>query len=149
MNLCSRFLMRTFVPALLPTLPHAPRCAEAWGFILMLGGKGMPPWPALSLRTGVSEPRQPPAGRGVPTFSQDVFGFQTSSGCSEKRPGWPACSSNSKTIQQRENLRPLCPLLLGFRHILSLNCPHWSEARSGRCHSSSCRDGLLGWQTGT
>ena len=46
-----------------------------------------------------------PGTEGGLTFSWGVFGLQTSSGCSEERPGWPARGSScSKTTQQRKNL---------------------------------------------
>lgn len=103
MDLCSALLMGTSVHALLPALACAHCCAELWGlrsFTLWWGDRVSPSSHHITLASfhsvqiqpqlEVSESRQLRAGREMLTFSQGVFGSQTSSGCSEKRPGWPA-----------------------------------------------------------
>ena len=67
--------------------------------------------------------------------------MQTSSGCSEERPGWPARGSScSKTTQQRKNLRLQCLLIRGARQTPRLSRPPRSEARARWCTHSSCGD---------
>lgn len=82
-----------------------------------------------------------PGTEGGLTFSWGVFGLQTSSGCSEERPGWPARGSScSKTTQQRKNLRLQCLLIRGARQTPRLSRPPRSEARARWCTHSSCGD---------
>lgn len=82
-----------------------------------------------------------PGREGGLTFSWGVFGLQTSSGCSEERPGWPARgSSRSKTTQPRKNLRLQRLLICGARQTPRLSHPPRSRARAGWYTRSSCGD---------
>ena len=99
-------------------------------------------WPALHSAQVQLWPEVPESREeGGLTFSWGVFGLQTSSGCSEERPGWPARGSScSKTTQQRKNLRLQCLLIRGARQTPRLSCTPRSEARARWCTHSSCGD---------
>lgn len=85
------------------------------------------------------------------TVSLGVFGSQTSSGYSEKRPGYPTYERHSKkvTVEKRKSLRPLWHLMLGSQQFLRLHHLHWSKARRGWYSPGACGNILLGLQCGT